>query len=102
MCEYNKIKIPGYWNYGQQLNTNEINCRFCGSFFIMPRKYIKSFYNHSKNVLTDFCNMHIYNLSWETNVWSVIESCAEKDNIDWYFADHNDTMVMNIDTIMKK
>ena len=42
-----------------------------------------------------------YRLTWETNVWTVIETCAEKENIDWYFADHNDTMIMNIDLVEK-
>ena len=98
--EYAKIKMPGYWNSGRQLNTNEINCRFCGSFFVMPRKYIKIFYGHSKNVLTDFCNMPMYNLCWETNVWYVIEMCAMRNDIDWYFADKDDSLLRNIDTVI--
>ena len=53
------------------------------------------FYDHSKNVLTDFCTMPIYKLTWETNVWSVIEYCAERDHMVWYAADHNDSMIMN-------
>jgi hypothetical protein len=97
--KYNKMTIPGCWSFGRAMSVEMIHWRFCGGFFVMPRKYIDRFYEHSKNVLKDFCTMSIYKLTWETNVWSVIESCAEKDNIDWYFADHNDTMVMNIDTI---
>lgn len=99
--EYNKIKMPGYWNYGRQSNNNEINCRFCGSFFIIPRKYIKIFYGHSKNVLGDFCNLPMYKLCWETNVWHVIEMCAMRDDIDWYFADKDDSLLRNIDPILR-
>jgi len=97
-----KMTIPGCWSFGRGMSVDNIHWRFCGGFFVIPRKEVERFYNHSKGVLNDFCRMEMYKLTWETNVWSVIESCAEKDNIDWYFADHNDTMVMNIDTIMKK
>ena len=38
--------------------------------------------------------MSMYKLTWETNIWTIIECCAEKENIDWYFADHNDTMII--------
>jgi hypothetical protein len=63
----------------------------------MPVQHVDRFFEHSKGVLRDFCTMAQYKLTWETNVWTIIEMCAEKDNIDWYFADHNDTMIMNID-----
>lgn len=99
--EYNKIKIPGYINYSGQTKTNEINSHFCGSFFIIPRKYIKIFYGHSKTVLGDFCNLLIYNLCWETNVWNIIEACAMRNDIDWYFADRDDTLLLNIDPVLR-
>jgi len=44
--------------------------------------------------------MDFYKLTWETNVWSTIEICAELGNIQWYFADHDDTIVLNIDYIL--
>ncbi len=62
----------------------------------MPRALAERFYQHSVCVMRDFCTLPQYKLTWETNVWTVIESCAEKENIDWYFADHNDTIVLNI------
>ena len=67
----------------------------------MPVQHVDRFFEHSKGVLRDFCTMPQYRLTWETNVWTVIETCAEKENIDWYFADHNDTMIMNIDLVEK-
>ena len=99
---FTKITIPGCWSYGRAFNVNAIHWRFCGGFFVIPYEHIERFYGHSKCVLTDFCTQACYRLTWETNVWTTIEFCAEKDNIDWYFADHNDTIVMNIDEIMHK
>lgn len=96
-CEYQKIKIPGCWPFGRSFSIENVNWRFCGGLFIIPRKHILEFYNHSKNVLSDFCNLPIYKLSWETNVWNLVEYFACKDIIEWYYADHNDTILLNID-----
>ena len=93
---YNKFTIPGCWSYGRTFTVNAIHWRFCGGFFVIPQDQIERFYGHSKCVLTDFCTQSMYKLTWETNVWTLIEFCAEKDNIAWYFADHNDTMILNI------
>jgi hypothetical protein len=89
-----KITIPGCWSHMPACDVNRVNWRFCGGLLIIPRRFLSSFYDHSKNVLKDFCTLPIYKLSWETNVWSVIEYCAEKENILWYQADHNDSMIM--------
>jgi hypothetical protein len=91
---FEKITIPGCWSHMPACDVNRVNWRFCGGLLILPRRFLSSFYDHSKNVLTDFCTLPIYKLSWETNVWSVIEYCAEKENILWYQADHNDSMIM--------
>lgn len=95
--QYNKIIIPGFFDIGCPFTVDEINCRFNGSFFIMPRKYIKIFYGHSKNVLTDFCTMSQYKLCWETNIWYIVEACAMRNDIDWYFADKDDSLTNDID-----
>ena len=91
---YDKITIPGCWSHMPACDLNHVNWRFCGGLLIMPRMFLDRFYDHSKNVLTDFCTLPIYRLTWETNVWSVIEYCAERDNILWYQADHNDSMII--------
>lgn len=90
------IKIPGCWGFESPFSTNSVNWRFCGGFFAIPRHHIDTFYNHSKNVLTDFCTMPQYTLTWETNVWYIIEYCAAKDIIDWYFADHDESILLNL------
>ena len=92
---FEKLTIPGCWAFGRTFTVNAIHWRFCGGFFVMPAHAVVRFMDHSRNVLRDFCNMSIYKLTWETNVWTIIECCAEKDNIQWYFADHNDTMILN-------
>jgi hypothetical protein len=91
-----KMKIPGCWNFGRPFSVDTIHWRFCGTFFMIPTSYLPTFYQHSKNVLSDFCNLSMYKLTWETNVWTIIESCAAKDDIDWYQADHNDSIILNI------
>jgi hypothetical protein len=93
---FDKITIPGCWSHMPACDVNRVNWRFCGGLLILPRRFLPSFYDHSKNVLTDFCTLPIYKLTWETNVWSVIEYCAEKENIVWYQADHNDSMILAV------
>jgi len=99
---FTKMVIPGCWSIGQHFSVESIHWRFCGGFFITPRNYIDRFYEHSRSVLRDFCTMDFYKLTWETNVWSTIEFCAEHQNIVWYFADHDDTIVLNIDYVLEK
>jgi hypothetical protein len=93
---FSKLTIPGCWAFGRPMNVDSIHWRFCGGFFVMPRHLVNPFYEHSQNVLRDFCTLPQYKLTWETNVWMVIEGCAERARIDWYAADHNDSILMNI------
>lgn len=97
-----RLTIPGCWSFGRALNVESIHWRFCGGFFVMPRHLANTFYEHSRNVLKDFCTLPQYKLTWETNVWTVIEGCAERANMDWYFADHNDTILLNIQELLDK
>ena len=92
---YKRMTLPGCWAFGRAFSVDAINWRFCGGFFVIPRSFVQRFYDHSKCVLTDFCNQPQYKLSWETNVWNIIEACAERENMVWFHADHNDTMIMN-------
>jgi hypothetical protein len=96
---YNKIIIPGCWTPEKYFSVDHVNWRFCGGLFVIPRNHIRTFYDHSKNVLNDFCTLPQYKLTWETNIWNIIEICAAKDIIQWFSADHNDTILLNIDTV---
>ena len=102
LCQrrFSKMAIPGCWSLGQHFSVEQIHWRFCGGFFVIPRHYIDPFYVHSRCVLNDFCTMEIYKLTWETNVWTTIEFCAERENMAWYFADHDDTIVLNISYVL--
>jgi hypothetical protein len=93
---HSKIMIPGCWAQGLPMDVNAIQWRFCGGFLLIPKQFIDEFFQHSKNVLRDFCTMPQYKLTWETNVWYIIEVYAEQHNIKWYFADHDDSMILNM------
>ena len=92
---FEKLTIPGCWSMSRPFSVDSISWRFCGGHFIIPSDYIDCFYGHVRHVLNDFCTLPMYKLTWETNVWTVIEMCAERENMVWYFADHNDTIVTN-------
>lgn len=92
---FTKMYLPGCWSFGRSMSVEGINWRYCGGFFVIPADFIIRFFDHSRAVLRDFCTMPQYKLTWETNVWTVIEMCAERENMVWFFADHNDTMVLN-------
>ena len=96
---YNTIIIPGFTN-SLTFSTNEFNSHFYGTFFIMPKRFIEDFFQHSKNVFGDFCKLSQYNICWEPNVWCVIKMCAMHDNMTWYFADKNDTLITNLDSVL--
>ena len=96
---YDSIIIPGFTdNYS--ITTNEINSHFYGTFFIIPKRFIEDFFQHSKNVFGDFCKLSQYNICWEPNVWCVIKMFAMHDNMTWYFADKNDTLITNLDSVL--
>ena len=99
---FTKLTLPGCWSFGRPFHVDRIHWRFCGGFFVMPRHLAQRFYDHSAGVLRDFCTLPQYKLTWETNVWTIIEACAERERMEWYFADHNDTIVRNIQEIMDR
>ena len=94
---FTKMMIPGCWPRHCAFQIESVSWRFCGGFFVIPRQYVVPFFQHSKNVLTDFCTMPVYKLVWETNIWHIIEINAAKDWIQWYSADHNDSILLHID-----
>jgi hypothetical protein len=98
---FDQIVIPGCDRYlERQCHVDQVNWRFCGGFFVMPRKHLDSFYNDSKNVLSSFCDDPQYKLTWEVNVWYIVEMCTNSKNIVWYHAGHEDTIILNIDNVL--
>ena len=92
---FRSIVIPGCKS-PSVCSCDSVNWRFCGGFLIMPRIHLHTFYGHSKNVLSSFCDDRQYKLTWEVNIWSVIEQCTNRENIHWYYAGHEDTIILNI------
>lgn len=92
--QYNQIIMPGCWNVGINYSNDSVYWRFCGGFFVIPRQHIDTFYDYSKNVLTDLCTYH--KLTWETNIWYIIEQNKANGIIRWYSADHNDSIILNL------
>jgi hypothetical protein len=90
---FNKITIPGCWNYGCSVNYNNVNWRFCGGVCIIPNRFVDIFYQHSKAKLAEICTLPNRGLTWETNVWYMIELDGGHEYMDWYFADHDDTIL---------
>jgi hypothetical protein len=41
--------------------------------------------------------MSQYKLCWETNIWYIVEACAMRNDINWYFADKDDSLINDID-----
>jgi hypothetical protein len=94
---FKKMTLPGCHSFGRHFSVDTVAWRFAGGFFVIPRSFVKRFFDHSRCVLTDFCTQPQYKLTWEVNVWNIIEACAERENMIWYHCtDHDDTMILNI------
>jgi hypothetical protein len=78
--------FPGAIHYNR-CELNEINWRFLGGFFILDRDNIVKLKNETIKIFSSI-NM----LTWEVNIWSILESLKLFD-FGWYLADHNDSML---------
>lgn len=91
-----KVNIPGCWYKGEALYLDSIHWRFCGSLLIVPRRWMQRFYNDCKSTYINFILVHEKILTWEVNVWNHIEYYKGHDYIKWYYALHDDTMLINL------
>jgi hypothetical protein len=91
--KFDKITIPGCWNYGYTVNYDNVQWRFCGGVIIIPLSKVEPFFEKSKIYLLEACTMPNKKLTWETNIWCLLELEGERDNIEWYQADHNDSIL---------
>jgi hypothetical protein len=89
------ITFPGCWPKLEKTKEcdilNAVHWRFCGGFLMIPYDKIEVFYQHVKTVLTDCCTLPMYTLTWETNVWAVVEMFSG-EKIKWYQANHDDSL----------
>ena len=92
---FTTLTIGGCWNTGRSMNVDYIHWRMAGGLFVLPAPLVDEFYNHCKGVLRDFCTMPQYKLTWETNIWALVELFAMKDQITWFKCDHNDSLILN-------
>ena len=83
----NKILNPGCWNKGNYDIWNSIAWRFCGSLLIGPRKCWSDAYKIQQEKVIEF----LPRLTWEINYWTLME-----DVFEWYKADHNDSIILNL------
>jgi hypothetical protein len=90
---FDKIIIPGCWNYGCSVNYDNVNWRFCGGIIIIPFSKVEPFFEKNKTCLLEACTTSNRKLTWETNIWYLIELGGERDNIEWYAGDHNDSIM---------
>ena len=90
------LAIPGcYTNklyYNDVSNIlNNVNWRFCGSFFIGDKESIINFYNLYIDVYKIFVEKY-KKLIWEVNIWAYMEATYKLPCI-WYLAGHNDSII---------
>jgi len=90
-----KLIMPGCWAFGRSMSVEYIHWRFAGTMFTCPVGLVEEFYNHCKGVVRDFCALPQYKLTWETNIWSIVELFAMKDKMTWYQCNHDDSLIMN-------
>jgi len=70
-----------------------INWTFCGGFFIVPTTRAREFMQYHLKTLDEFLERSL--ITWEVNVWTAFAP-QHYDNIVWFQADHNDTMITAI------
>ncbi len=86
-----KITIPGCWQKGSSIDKiyTDVNWRFCGGFFVLPRSMIDTFNTYFNEQLKK--TLSEGHITWEVNIFALMEQ--SNDNIfKWYQADHNDSI----------
>jgi Pyruvate/2-oxoacid:ferredoxin oxidoreductase delta subunit len=90
----NSIFIPGCWSFTPNFDKllTSVCWRFCGGFFIIPRKLVNLFHY----TVCRGCEDIIFKSGlavWEVNVWAYIEKDLP---IHWIYGDHDDTIFSGI------
>jgi hypothetical protein len=83
-----KLLIPGCHNKKLLNDLDNVNWRFCGGLLFGTIKTITNF----QELLYKYIEQHRDKITWEVNYWAIIEE-NNKNLIQWYWADHNDTML---------
>lgn len=89
-----KIRIPGCWDLSLKYNINfNIAWFFCGSFFVGNKENIIKFAELMDRKIIEMIGRK--NIMWEVNIWYLIY-LENTDLFDWYYADHNISMIENL------
>jgi len=67
-----------------------VNWRFLGGFFILNKNAIHKLVTETTQLINN-----LDTLTWEVNIWAILEF-NKKFNFGWYFADHNDLIILNL------
>lgn len=83
-----KLLSPGCWEGPLTIDPFESICwRFCGGFVLGPREAVIPAYERQMELV----RANLPRLTWEVNYWAMME-----DHFEWYKADHNDSILMNV------
>lgn len=94
----NSVKIPGCWKLNFTDINNDftrVNWYFCGGFFIGYKKVLLEFEKQVKKEL-EFILDYEKKLTFEVNIWFRLWRKGFV-GFDWYYADHDLSLVKNID-----
>ena len=81
-----KIYNPGYWDWLVGEIVLDRPCwRFLGGFLFGRKELFQSAYDVQENLYDRYKPV----LVWEVNYWALMD-----DVFEWYFADHNDSMIL--------
>ena len=89
-----KILAPGCWSPCPPMNLFERICwRFCGGFLLGPRDAFPVAYERQQALI----QAGLPRVTWEVNYWAMMD-----DVFEWYPADHNDSLLLNVPSISTK
>lgn len=81
------IYAPGCWDTGNYNIWNAICWRFCGGFLLGHRDLFKPAYEEQLRLVIT----NLPRLTWEVNYWTLMNH-----RFQWYFANHDDTIVTHL------
>lgn len=87
------LAIPGCWEKGQAMDRvfMNVNWRFCGGFLVGDKDSILNFCDVAISNYASFLTKYQCQI-WEVNYWAMLEQ-EYGWKADWYYADHNDSMI---------
>lgn len=94
-CDIPLVMLPGcHPMRPKDMSTlaHHIDWTFCGGFFVVPTTRIDAFAALHRAALDAFLEQGL--LTWEVNVWT--SWMPGREDVVWYAADHNDTMLRAI------